>query len=195
MGLIRHIWNILAEKRKKEKFFLKLSNKNDRKSIYSGKRRCFFAWDLSDLSKDISAFIFSERQSKDSSKRQKLLAKRHGLTSEKLSHWQRLMSESTRSNTQPHVGNYSLNGTVSCQKLFVQIHSLTSETIRSTAQLLVRNCSPKDTASHLSRSESSATHVREANILQVQCSLKNHVIRLKTKFTPFFSPDEPLPTS
>jgi hypothetical protein len=43
MGLIGHIWHILAEKRGKEKFFLKLSYKNDRKSISSGKKRCFFA--------------------------------------------------------------------------------------------------------------------------------------------------------
>jgi len=54
MELIRHIWNILAEKLEKEKFFLKPSYKNDRN---------FFAWLVSDLSKDLSAFIFSERQS------------------------------------------------------------------------------------------------------------------------------------
>jgi hypothetical protein len=134
--MIRHIWNILAEKREKEKFFLKLSYKNYRKSISRGKMRCFFAWVVSDLSKDLSAFFFSERQSKDSSKRQKLLAQRHGLT-----------SETTRSNTLPHVRNYSLNGTASCQKLLAQIHCLTSETIRSTAQFHVRICSLKYTVS------------------------------------------------
>jgi len=93
MELIRHTWNILAEKREKGKFFLKLSCKNDRN---------FFAWVVSDFSKDLSAFFFSEKQSKDSSRSRNQLAKRHGFTSENLAHWPSFTSGTARPTTQPH---------------------------------------------------------------------------------------------
>jgi hypothetical protein len=51
---------------------------------------------VSELSIDLSASIFSER-------RQKLLAQRHDLTSEKLAHWHSFMSEIARPTTQPHI--------------------------------------------------------------------------------------------
>jgi hypothetical protein len=54
----------------------------------------------------------------------------------------------------------SLSSTALCQKILAQIHSPTSETVRSTVQLHVRNCLPNVTTPHLRRSESSATCVR-----------------------------------
>jgi len=99
MELIRHVRKILAEKLEKEKFFTKLSYKNDGN---------VFAWVASDLSKDLSASIFSERQSKDSSKRQKLLAQQDGFTSKKnLSQWHNFTSETARPTTQPHISTES----------------------------------------------------------------------------------------